>query len=58
MNFYWDKDEVLAKLDAKMTSAYIEVRELSRKKKLSMRDAVYVIAVNRVVQACQGRGWV
>jgi glutamate dehydrogenase len=58
MNFYWDKDEVLAKLDAKMTSAYIEVRELSRKKKLSMRDAAYVIAVNRVVQACRGRGWV
>jgi glutamate dehydrogenase len=58
MNFYWDKDEVLAKLDAKMTSAYIEVRELSRKRKLSMRDAAYVIAVNRVVQACRDRGWV
>jgi glutamate dehydrogenase len=58
MNFYWDKDEVLAKLDAKMTSAYIEVRELSRKRKLNMRDAAYVIAVNRVVQACRDRGWV
>jgi glutamate dehydrogenase len=58
MNFYWDKDEVLAKLDAKMTSAYIEVRELSKKKKLNMRDAAYVIAVNRVVQACRDRGWV
>jgi glutamate dehydrogenase (NAD(P)+) len=58
MNFYWNKDEVLAKLDAKMTSAYIEVRELARKRKLSMRDAAYVIAVNRVVQACRDRGWV
>jgi len=58
MNYYWEKDEVLAKLDAKMTSAYIEVRELSKKKKLNMRDAAYVIAVNRVVQACRDRGWV
>ncbi|MGZ4886260.1 MAG: Glu/Leu/Phe/Val family dehydrogenase [Candidatus Aminicenantales bacterium] len=58
MNYYWEKDEVLAKVDAKMTSAYIEVRELSRKKKLNMRDAAYVISVNRVAQACRDRGWV
>ena len=58
MNYYWEKDEVLAKLDTKMTSAYIEVRELSRKKKLNMRDAAYVISVNRVAQACRDRGWV
>ncbi len=58
MNFYWEKDEVLARLDAKMTSAYIEVRELSRKRHLPMRDAGYVIAVNRVVQACRDRGWI
>jgi glutamate dehydrogenase len=58
MNYYWEKDEVLAKLDAKMMSAYIEVRELTRKKKLNMRDAAYVISVNRVAQACRDRGWV
>ncbi len=58
MNYYWEKDEVLAKLDAKMTAAYIEVRELSRKKKLNMRDAAYVISINRVAQACRDRGWV
>ncbi|HVP91813.1 MAG TPA: Glu/Leu/Phe/Val dehydrogenase [Terriglobales bacterium] len=58
MNYYWEKDEVLAKLDAKMTSAYIEVRELSRKNKLNMRDAAYVISINRVAQACRDRGWV
>ena len=58
MNYYWEKDEVLAKLDTKMTAAYIEVRELSRKKKLNMRDAAYVISINRVAQACRDRGWV
>ena len=57
-NYYWDKDEVLAKLDSKMTSAYIDVRELSKRKQLHMREAAYVISVNRVAQACKDRGWV
>jgi glutamate dehydrogenase len=58
MNYYWEKDEVLAKLDTKMTSAYIEVRELAKRKKLNMRNAAYVISINRVAQACKDRGWV
>lgn len=58
MNFYWEKDEVLTKLDTKMTSAYHAVSELARKRKLFMRDAAYVIAINRVVEACKARGWV
>lgn len=58
MNYYWEKDEVLGKLDSKMTAAFIAVSELSRKKKLYMRDAAYVIAIDHVVQACKMRGWV
>jgi len=58
MNYYWDKDEVLAKLDAKMTAAFHAVSELARKRKLYTRDAAYVIAINRVAQACRDRGWV
>jgi glutamate dehydrogenase (NAD(P)+) len=58
MNYYWEKDEVLAKLDVKMTSAFHEVHSLSKKRKIYMRDAAYVIAINRVVQACKLRGWV
>jgi glutamate dehydrogenase (NAD(P)+) len=58
MNYYWEKDEVLGKLDVKMTSAFLAVSELARKKKLYMRDAAYVIAINRVAQACKDRGWV
>ena len=56
-NYYWEKDEVLGKLDVKMTSAYLAVSELARKRGLSMRDAAYVIAINRVAQACRDRGW-
>jgi glutamate dehydrogenase (NAD(P)+) len=58
MNYYWEKDEVLAKLDSKMTSAFLAVSELARQRKLYMRDAAYVISINRVAQACRDRGWV
>jgi len=58
MNNYWEKDEVLGKLDVNMTSAFLAVSELARKQKLFMRDAAYVIAVSRVAQACKDRGWV
>jgi glutamate dehydrogenase (NAD(P)+) len=58
MNYYWERDEVLGKLDIKMTSAFTAVSELARKQKLYMRDAAYVIAVNRVAKACHDRGWV
>ena len=58
MNYYWEKDEVLSKLDTKMTAAYIEVRELAHRSNLTMRDAAYAIAINRVAQACKDRGWV
>jgi glutamate dehydrogenase (NAD(P)+) len=58
MNYFWEKDEVLGKLDLKMTSAYLAVSELARKQKLYMRDAAYVASVSRVAQACRERGWV
>lgn len=58
MNYYWEKDEVLGKLDVKMTSAFIEVSKLARQKNLYMRDAAYVISISRVAQACKDRGWV
>ena len=58
MNYYWPRDEVLSKLDAKMTASYIAVSDLARKKNLYMRDAAYVIAIGRVVQASKDRGWI
>ncbi|MEW6413188.1 MAG: Glu/Leu/Phe/Val dehydrogenase [Candidatus Zixiibacteriota bacterium] len=58
MNYFWEKEEVLGKLDLKMTAAFIAVSELARKRKIYMRDAAYVIAVSRVAQACKDRGWV
>ena len=58
MNYFWEKDEVLGKLDVKMTSAYYAVSELARREKMYMRDAAYAIAIGRVAKACHDRGWV
>jgi len=58
MNYFWTKEEVLSKLDNVMTSAFHAVYGLAKQKKVYMRDAAYMIAVNRVAQACKLRGWV
>lgn len=58
MNFYWSKEEVLSKLDAKMTQAFQDVLALSVKEGIYMRDAAYMVAIRRVVEAMELRGWV
>ncbi len=58
MNYYWSRDEVLTRLDEKMTVAFHSVYELYEKEKIFMRDAAYMVAINRVVKAMQLRGWI
>lgn len=58
MNYYWPKDEVMEKLDTKMTAAFKAVYELAVSKNFTMREAAYVISINRVAQAVKNRGWV
>jgi len=58
MNYYWDKQEVLSKLDRKMTDAFLAVYEVAQKRNIYMRDAAYVISIDRVANACKNRGWV
>ena len=58
MNYFWSKEEVLEKLETAMTNAFQGVYALAEEKNLYMRDAAYVIAINRVVNAVKARGWV
>ncbi len=58
MNYYWTKEEVLKRLDDKMTLAFHAVLEMSIQQKADMRDAAYMVAIDRVVKAMQLRGWV
>jgi glutamate dehydrogenase (NAD(P)+) len=57
MNFYWTKKEVLERLDDKMTQAFEGVYQMSRTQEVFMRDAAYMVAINRVVKAMELRGW-
>lgn len=58
MNFYWSKDEVVKRLDDKMTVAFHAVLDMSEKKKVYMRNAAYMVAIDRVATAMKLRGWV
>jgi glutamate dehydrogenase (NAD(P)+) len=60
-NFYmytWEEAEVYERLDKKMTAAYHSVLNTSQEYKINMRQAAYVRAVERVVEAMRLRGWV
>lgn len=57
MNYYWSEDEVLEKLDQKMTGAFHAVKAMSEEQNLYMREAAYCVAIARVEKAMQLRGW-
>jgi glutamate dehydrogenase (NAD(P)+) len=57
MNFYWTKEEVLQRLDTKMTQAFTSVLEMADSEKVYMRDAAYMVAIGRVVKGMELRGW-
>ncbi len=57
MNYYWSHKEVLSRLDEKMTSAFQSVLQMAADKDVYMRDAAYMVAIDRVVRAMQFRGW-
>ena len=58
MNFYWTGKEVLDRLDNKMTQAFNAVLDTSTEQDVPLRDAAYIVAIDRVVQAMQFRGWI
>ena len=57
-NYYWPLEEVAAKLDQKMTTAFHDVYTIYEQKKVNMRLAAYLVAVSRVAEACRLRGWI
>ncbi|MBN2047246.1 MAG: Glu/Leu/Phe/Val dehydrogenase [Anaerolineaceae bacterium] len=58
MNFYWTREEVLEKLDDKMTVAFAGVYDMAQAEHVFMRDAAYMVAIDRVVKAMELRGWI
>ncbi|MBC7220845.1 Glu/Leu/Phe/Val dehydrogenase [Candidatus Bipolaricaulota bacterium] len=56
-NFYWTVDEVNARLDAKMTTAFHAVHKSATEHKVHNRLGAYLVAVQRVAEAVRLRGW-
>lgn len=56
MNYYWTREEVYKKLEEYMITATKEVEKACRNFKCSIRDALYVMAVKKILQAERLRG--
>lgn len=54
---YWDESEVFERLKKKMATAYHSVLNSSEKHKINMRQAAYMVAVQRIADAMVLRGW-
>jgi glutamate dehydrogenase (NAD(P)+) len=57
-DYYWDEELVHERLDKKMTAAFHAVHQAAQQHKAHNRLAAYLVAVNRVAEAVQLRGWV
>ena len=58
MNYFWSRDEVLEKLNYAMVNAFRAVYELAKERGIYMRDAAYMISIDRVSKAIKQRGWI
>jgi len=54
--YFWPEQEVNAKLEAKMVEAFDDVLETSKKYKVDMRTAAYIVAISRVATVTKMRG--
>ncbi|SES92257.1 Glu/Leu/Phe/Val family dehydrogenase [Anaerobranca gottschalkii] len=56
MNYYWDEEEVNNKLEKIMVDAFEKVYFMHLNKGVSMRDAAYMVALERVIEGLKYRG--
>ncbi|MER3473392.1 MAG: glutamate dehydrogenase [Armatimonadota bacterium] len=55
-SFFWSEDEVNQKLERVLISAFDEVVQTAKRRKVDMRTAAYIIGVGRVADAIITRG--
>ncbi|HTQ09181.1 MAG TPA: Glu/Leu/Phe/Val dehydrogenase [Fimbriimonadaceae bacterium] len=54
---HWKLDYVHKRLDETMTAAFNATFDMRREMNVHSRSAAYLVAVNRVAEACRARGW-
>ncbi|MCH8285504.1 Glu/Leu/Phe/Val dehydrogenase [candidate division KSB1 bacterium] len=57
-NYYWTLEDIYKQLNEKMVKAYHAVYNVHKEQNVHMRTAAYLVAVQRVAEACKLRGWV
>ena len=58
INYFWSREEVLEKLHTAMVNAFRAVYALAKERNVYMRDAAYMISIERVSKAVKQRGWI
>ena len=56
--YFWPHDEVIAKLDESLARAFRHVLDTAAREEVTLREAAYIVGIERVVDACRLRGWV
>ena len=56
MGYYWSEEEVLNKLKPIMVKAFQDVWRFAQEKKIALRDAAFILAVDRIIKAMRLRG--
>lgn len=54
--YYWSEDEVLKKLEPLMVNAYDSIIDIAQKKQTTPRNAAFILALERIIQAQKLRG--
>jgi len=54
--FYWHEEEVMERLQSWMVRAYREIQEKSTAREINLRDAAFVVAIQRIIEAAKARG--
>ncbi|MHC5112752.1 MAG: Glu/Leu/Phe/Val family dehydrogenase [Planctomycetota bacterium] len=57
-NYPWSLDDVHHQLDVRITGAFHRLWDMAQDRQTSLRNAAYLLAVQRVATACRARGWV
>ena len=55
--YYWEEEEINERLRVKMIDAFDEIYLMHQKQNVMMREAAYLVAVQRISDAMQVRGW-
>ncbi|WP_338152466.1 Glu/Leu/Phe/Val dehydrogenase [Indiicoccus explosivorum] len=54
----WTEQEVNERLHTEMTQAFEDVFRMKEQKNVSMREAAYLVGVERIADAMKARGWI